>query len=173
MILRTDRLELRELTPGDAPSLAAIYADIEVMQYLASGRTRSLVETQAEIEHHRDCYARDGFGLWATVLRETGALIGRCGLLPWRIEGSPEIEVAYLLGQAHWGHGLGTEAALAIRDWAFEHVDVDRLVSLAYPHTKASARVAEKIGMRFDREVEIFGRAVHLYAVAREAPAGE
>ncbi len=169
MILSTERLDFRELTQDDAPALAAIYADIEVMQYLATGRTRTLEETQAEIEHHRECYARDGHGLWAAVLRETGALIGRCGLLHWQIDGAEEVEVAYLLGRDHWGGGLGTEAATAIRDWAFENVAAPRLVSLAYPHTKASARVAEKIGMQFDSEVEIFGRSVHVYAVDRGA----
>ena len=169
MILSTERLDFRELTQDDAPALAAIYADIEVMQFLASGTTRTLEETQAEIEHHIGCYEREGHGLWAVELRETGELIGRCGLLHWRIRGAEEIEVAYLLGRTHWGRGLGTEAAAAIRDWAFEHIETDRLVSLAYPHTQASARVAEKIGMHFEREVEIFGRPVHVYVLTREA----
>jgi RimJ/RimL family protein N-acetyltransferase len=167
MILGTEHLIVRELTKADAPALAAIHGDIEVMQYLASGRTRTLEETEAEIEHHRGCYERDGHGLWAVVLRATDELIGRCGLLHWRIEDAEEIEVAYLLGRAHWGRGLGTEAARAVRDWAFAHVPTNRLVSLAYPHTKASARVAEKLGMRFEKEVELFGRPVHVYAMAR------
>lgn len=170
MILTTDRLGFRALTPEDAPALASIYADVEVMQYLAAGTTRTLEETQAEIEHHMECYERDGYGLWATVLLETGELIGRCGLLRWQIEGAQEVEVAYLLDRAHWGHGLGTEAAEATRDWAFAQPSPGRLISLAYPSTKASARVAEKIGMRFEREVEIFGRSVHVYAMDRETP---
>ena len=57
--------------------------------------------------HHRN----PDLGLWATIHKETGKFIGRCGLLPWTIEDQQEVEVAYTIARSYWGHGLATEAA--------------------------------------------------------------
>ena len=93
-------------------------------------------------------------GLWATIHKETGKFIGRCGLLPWTIEGQPEVEVAYTLAQDFWGQGLATEAAHAILQYAFEQLHLSRLICLIDPANHASRRVAEKIGMTLEKEVE-------------------
>ena len=65
-------------------------------------------------------------GLWATIHRETDRFIGRCGLLPWTIDGRFEVEVAYMLAKPYWGQGLGTEAAQAILDYGFEKLGLSR-----------------------------------------------
>ena len=77
-----------------------------------SPRASSREQTKEELEWIINVYYRRyGFGLWATTLKETNEFIGRCGLLPWTIDGREEVEVAYLLAKEHWGRGLGTEAA--------------------------------------------------------------
>jgi ribosomal-protein-alanine N-acetyltransferase len=93
-------------------------------------------------------------GLWATILKETGAFIGRCGLLPWTIDGRAEVEVAYMIDKAYWGNGLGTEAAQALVDYGFEALGLNRLVCLITPGNEASVRVATKIGLAFEKEAE-------------------
>ncbi len=97
---------------------------------------------------------RPELGLWATIFKETGAFIGRCGLLPWTIDGREEVEVAYLLDKAYWGQGLATEAAGAIADYAHNTLGLKRLICLIDEGNIASRRVAEKIGMRFERKGE-------------------
>lgn len=63
-------------------------------------------------------------GLWATVYKETGQFIGRCGLLPQTIEGRREVEVAYLIDKAYWG---ASEVARALVDYACERLGIDPL----------------------------------------------
>jgi [ribosomal protein S5]-alanine N-acetyltransferase len=169
-VLETDRLALRLLTMADLDVLAALYADPEVRRYFPDG-TRTHEETRAELEWVIDVYyGRYGYGLWATVLKESGAFIGRCGLLPWDIGGRTEVEVAYLLDKEQWGRGLATEAARAIRDHAFTTLPVDRLICLVDPGNAPSRKVAEKIGMTllWDDYVDEEGPA-HVYAVERSA----
>ena len=97
VVLETERLVLRHLTADDLDDLAALYRDPEVRRYFPDG-TQTREETRAELNWIIDVYyTRYGYGLWATILKETGAFIGRCGLLPWEIEGRTEVEVAYLL----------------------------------------------------------------------------
>jgi [ribosomal protein S5]-alanine N-acetyltransferase len=154
VVLETPRLRLRHLTMADLDDLAALYADPEVRRFYPEG-TLTRAETREELGHILTVhYAEHGFGLWATVLKETGALIGRCGLIPWVLEGRREVEVAYLLGRAHWGRGLATEAAQAILDYGFAALDAPRLICLIDRDNRASIRVAQKIGMTFDKEVD-------------------
>jgi RimJ/RimL family protein N-acetyltransferase len=169
-ILETERLSLRHLVPDDLASLAALYADPVVRRYFPEG-TLTVAETLAELEWHQHGHPRHPeLGLWATILKSSGQLIGRCGLLPWTIDGRDEVEVAYLLGRAYWGHGLGTEAARAIRDYGFAQLGLTRLICLIDRDNRASQRVAQKIGMAFEKE----GRDDHgpfwLYAIARAEP---
>jgi [ribosomal protein S5]-alanine N-acetyltransferase len=103
VVLQTERLVLRKLVPADLDALAALYADPEIRRYFPDG-TRTREETREELEWIIDVYyGRYGYGLWATEVKETGAFIGRCGLLPWEIAGRTEVEVAYLLDREHWG----------------------------------------------------------------------
>lgn len=166
-ILETQRLLLRRLTMDDLDALFALYCDPEVRRYFLEG-TLSYEETKEELEWIINVYYRQyGFGLWATIHKETGAFIGRCGLLPWTIEGNSEVEVAYLLASAYWGQGLGTEAAQAILEYGFRQLTVPRLICLIDPENEASVKVATKIGMTYQKEVEDkFGWA-SLYAITR------
>lgn len=93
-------------------------------------------------------------GLWATIHKPTGRFIGRCGLLPWTIDGRDEVEVAFLFERASWGQGFGTEAGLGILLYAREHLGLTRLACLVEHGNGASKRVAEKIGMGFEKEAE-------------------
>ena len=175
----------------DLDDLAVIYRDPEVRRYFPEG-ILTYEETKEELEWIIDVYyGRYGFGLWGTIYKETGAFIGRCGLLPWTIitgqKGEPalrapsehppgppgsEVEVAYLLAREYWGQGLGTEAAQAIVDYGFEQLHLPRLICLFDPANEASAAVAENIGMTFERDVKLDGELVPLYSISSER-AGE
>jgi RimJ/RimL family protein N-acetyltransferase len=151
-ILETKRLLLRRLVPEDLDDLFALYRDEEVRRYFPEG-TLTYAETKEELEWFLDGHPQHPeLGLWATIHKETHQFIGRCGLLPWIIDGQPEVEIAYMLAKACWGQGLGSEAAQGIRDYAFEHLGLNRLICLIDRENIASIRVAEKIGMRFEKE---------------------
>jgi len=168
-VLETKRLILRRLTIDDLEALFALYRDPEVRKYFPEG-TLTYEETKEELEWIINVYyGQYGFGLWATIYKETGELIGRCGLLPWTIEQRPEVEVAYLLAKEYWGQGLGTEAAQAILDYGFEQLQLARLICLIDPENQASVKVARKIGMTLEKEGEIDGEPTLLYSRSKQS----
>lgn len=153
-ILQTERLLLRHLEPEDLDDLVALYSDPEMIQFIPDAST-TLAEIREELAWFRHGHPKHPeLGLWATIDKASGQFIGRCGLLPWTIDGRFEVEVAYLIDKAYWGQGLGTEAAQAILSYGFETLHLPRLVCLIDADNAASIRVAEKIGMTFDREGE-------------------
>jgi [ribosomal protein S5]-alanine N-acetyltransferase len=168
-LIETERLALRLLTMDDLDALAVIYRDPEVRKYFPEG-TLTYRQTKAELDWIINVYyAQHGFGLWATTHRATNEFIGRCGLLPWTIDGRKEVEVAYLLAKSYWGRGLGTEAAGAILAYGFEQLNLPRLICLIDPANEASVNVAVKIGMSFEREAEIEGDPTLVYSAVRPA----
>lgn len=154
IILTTRRLVLRRFEPTDLETLAALYSDPDVRRFFPEG-TLSLEETREELEWFLHGHPKDGrLGLWATVERASGAMIGRCGLLPWELDGRQEVEVAYLLGKEWRGRGLATEACRAIVHHAFGALRLRRLICLIDPGNIASQRVARRIGMTLERELD-------------------
>jgi RimJ/RimL family protein N-acetyltransferase len=152
IILETNRLILRRQVLADLDDLWALYCNLNITKYIPDApRTRA--EAQEELEWHMHGHPQHPeLGLWATIHKATGKFIGRCGLLPWTIEGQYDVEVAYTIAEEFWGQGLGTEAAQAILQYGFEKLNLSRLICLTVPENVASQKVAEKIGMNFEKE---------------------
>lgn len=154
VILETKRLILRHLVMDDLDELYALYRDPEITKYIPDA-PRSREEAQEELEWHMHGHPRHPeLGLWATIHKETGKFIGRCGLLPWEIDGQQEVEVAYTIARAYWRQGLGSEAAQAILQYGFGKLGLSRLICMIDPENAASQKVAERIGMTFERQVD-------------------
>ena len=167
-ILETKRLMLRRLTLDDLAALFALYSDQEIRRYFPEG-TLTYEETKEELEWFLNGHpAHPQLGLWATIHKETNQFIGRCGLLPWTIEQRPEVEVAYLLAKEYWGQGLGTEAAQAIVYYGFEQLQLSRLICMIYPENQASIKVARKIGMTFEKEMEDEKGPFLIYSISKQ-----
>lgn len=145
MILSTPRLLLREMTTDDLPALRGILQDPETMTAYEGAFTEE--EVQAWLEHTRDRYRDDGCGLWAVVLRESGAMIGQCGLTRQHILDEDVVEVGYLFDRAHWHRGFAVEAATASRDFAFRTLDLGRVYAQVRDTNIASMNVAIRLGM--------------------------
>jgi ribosomal-protein-alanine N-acetyltransferase len=167
-IVETKRLIFRRLIPDDLEALFALYSDPEVRRYFPES-TLTYEETKEELEWFLNGHpAHPELGLWATIHKETGEFIGRCGLLPWTIEDRPEVEVAYMLARAYWGQGLGTEAAQGILNYGFEQLYLSRLICLIDRENDASQRVAQKIGMTFEKEVDDGKGPALLYSISKQ-----
>ena len=152
-ILETERLLLRHQVIEDLDDLWALYCDPEITKYIPDA-PRSREEAQEELEWHMHGHPKHPeLGLWATIHKETGKFIGRCGLLPWTIDSVNEVEVAYTIARNYWGQGLGSEAAQAILKYGFEKLHLSRMVCLIDPENKASQKVAEKMGMAWEKTV--------------------
>ena len=150
--LRTPRLILRAFRPSDHDAYAAMNADPDVREWLG-GRVLSAQETWALMETALGQWALRGYGLFA--VEAGGTFAGRIGLLhpaEW-----PEPELAWALARGFWGNGLATEAAAAVRDWAFERFGFPHLASFILPENLRSRRVAEKLGATRDGKIELRG----------------
>lgn len=165
VILETERLVLRHLELRDLDSLYRLYRDPQMRAHFPEG-TRTLAETREELEWflrgHPD---RPELGLWAVVERSSGAFLGRCGLLPWTIDGKSEVELAYLIDKSRWGEGLATEAARGILQHSRDRLGLNRLICLIMPGNAASAAVATKVGMSFEREYAGNFGLCHIYSM--------
>ena len=129
IVIETPRLILREITWEDVDRLATILSDPVVMEFYPSVYTYA--QTQEHIKRIINCYQENGFGLWATIDKNSNQLIGRCGLITQQVDGKEEIEIGYLLAKKYWNCGLATEAAIAIRVFIFANVTVKYLLLLS------------------------------------------
>jgi len=166
-ILETERLLMRRLLASDLDDLYALYRDPEIRRYFPEG-TLTLEETREELEWFLNGHPdHPELGLWATIHKPTGAFIGRCGLLPWTIDGVDEVEIAYLIAKSWQRQGFGAEAARALVRYGFEALGLNRLVALIDPKHEASIRTAERAGLRFWKEAEVEEVRSPVYAVTR------
>jgi [ribosomal protein S5]-alanine N-acetyltransferase len=169
IVLETPRLLMRRLEPADLDSLAALYADPDIRRYFPDG-TLTRAETAEELDWFLDGHPEDSrLGLWAAIEKASGEFIGRCGLLSWDIEGTKEIEIAYLIARSHWRQGFGAEAARALVSHGFETLGLKRLIALVHPDNIASARTAESAGLIFEHALVLDGMHCHVYAIALPA----
>ena len=136
------------------------------MRYLGDGQPLSRENAWRQMAMFIGHWSLRGFGMWAVEERETGAFAGRVGLhYP---EGWPGREVGWTLAREHWGKGYAFEAAAASLDHAFRTLEWPRAISVIDPDNHRSIRVAERLGERRDREVELGGRRVLLYSIERD-----
>ncbi|HEY3676056.1 MAG TPA: GNAT family N-acetyltransferase [Candidatus Tumulicola sp.] len=170
IVFRTKRLVLRRWQEGDAEALAATYADPDIMRYIPGGvwsleRTKQIIARMSQLE--RD----NGFGFYPVIRAGDECILGHCGL--GRLENGDEIEVAYVLGKAHWGYGYASEAASATIDHAFRTGVAQRIVAVAFPENFRSTAVMHRIGMRRVGRAQHFGAELEKYEItpASRAPA--
>ncbi len=165
-ILETPRLLLREMSLDDLDFIAEMLADPLVMRFYP--KTYSREEAAAWIDRQQDRYALHGSGLWLALDRATGEPVGQVGLLRQTVDGVEEPEVGYLLHHRHWSRGLATEAAAAVRDWAFQVRGEPYIISLIRPENLPSQAVALRIGSKPERET-IFLDLRHMVFVGRKS----
>lgn len=144
-ILETQRLGLREMNISDIDSLSLILQDERVM-YAYNGAFNE-EETNAWMQKQLQRYNDFGFGLWAIVLKESGEMIGQCGITMQEYNDMMVPEVGYLLAYKHWHKGYAIEAATACRDYGFNTLHFDAIYSIIRDNNIASQKVAIKNGM--------------------------
>jgi RimJ/RimL family protein N-acetyltransferase len=162
--LTTTRLHLRPFTAADHEAIHAVYSDPEVMRYVGHGAHRVMADTTAALRGYADGLAARGYSFVAVVERETGAVIGDAGLYPFAGTG-PDLELGYTLARSAWGRGYATELGRALLEHAFGALGAERVVAQVEPDNAASRRVLEKLGLRYERDLDAYGFRMALYAI--------
>ena len=145
MILQTERLYLREITREDFPLLCKHLQDEDVMYAWEHAYTDDEVWEGMEKQFQR--YATHGFGIWAVILKESGELIGQCGLSMQPCEDTEVLEIGYIFQKEHWHKGYAIEAAIACKEYAFDKLKAPEVFSLIRDTNIASQNVAKRNGM--------------------------
>ena len=166
MLIETERLYLREMNESDYQSLFKVLADPDIMQYYPYAFDEQRVHQW--IADNIERYRVFGFGLWAVCLKETGEMIGDCGLTMQNINDFIRPEIGYHIRADQQKKGYAKEAAAAVRDWAFSKTPFLVLYSYMKAENVPSSKTAESIGMHF---VESFpdaeGETTAVYAIER------
>jgi RimJ/RimL family protein N-acetyltransferase len=167
VVLETARLRLREMTRDDLDFVAAMMGDPEVSRYYERRFARS--DAEAWLERQLARYARDGHGLWLVVDRASDEPVGQVGLMMQDVDGAVHPEIGWLLHRPFWGRGYATEAALAIREAAFDRWHYDHVISLIRPVNLPSQRVAIRVGMTPGPHTQFHGFETIVFGYRRGA----
>lgn len=155
-ILTTERLGLREFEMADAAFMLRLLNDEGWKKNIGDKNICDLAGAVNFIEQ-KICpsYEEHGFGLYLVYLLDRNEPIGMCGLVSR--EGLDAPDVGFAIIQEYCGHGYATEAAQSILDFAKEQLDLEVVVGITSETNEASARVLEKIGLKYKKLVNVPG----------------
>ena len=160
----SERLLFRSYTEADFEFLCSMLSDKEMTEFIGNGKTRNKEESINFMEwifKHYDQHKE--FGLKLLVRKDDGELIGHAGIVPQKIEGKDELEIGYWIAREHWGSGYASEAAKTLLDRGLSLLREGRFISLIQKPNLASRRVAEKTGMKLEKEIILADKQVCLY----------
>lgn len=154
IIAETDRLFLRRLTVDDAEFVLALLTDPAWLRFIGDKGARTLEDARAYINNGpMAMYERLGFGLFVTERKSDGVPMGMCGLI--KRDGLDDVDIGFAFLPAYRGRGYAFEAAAAVMDYGRNIVGLTRIVAITSPDNESSARLLEKLGLRFDRMIRL------------------
>ena len=166
MLIETDRLILREMKESDFEALYAVLSDREIMQHYPYVFDEERVRSW--IARNIVRYGVFGFGLWAVCLKDSGEMIGDCGLTMQNINGIVLPEIGYHIRKDMQQKGFAKEAASAVRDWTFENTPFLRVFSYMTKSNVPSSSTAKSIGMSLaDEYTDESKGEIQVYSIGR------
>ena len=167
MVVETERLYLREMTDEDFHALYKVLADSDIMQHYPyifdENRVRNWIKRN--IERYRTL----GFGLWAVCLKETGEVIGDCGLTMQLINGQIKPEIGYHIRADKQRNGFAKEAAIAVRDWTFNNTPFNVIYSYMKHTNEPSVKTAISYGCKqVDEFTDDVNTITKVFAISRD-----
>ena len=167
MIIETARLYLREMTEDDFDALYQVLADSDIMRHYPYAFDKNRVKNW--IERNTDRYRVFGFGLWAVCLKETGEMIGDCGLTMQLIKGQIKPEIGYHIRADKQRNGFAKEAAIAVRDWTFNNTPFNVVYSYMKHTNEPSAKTAISYSCRqVDEFLDDANEITKVFAISRD-----
>ncbi|MGD2147932.1 MAG: GNAT family N-acetyltransferase [Anaerolineae bacterium] len=166
----TERLLLRGFGLADTEPLHDILARGDVLRYFPRSEPPSLGRVRQMIHEQQTHWRERGYGLWAVEALATGELMGRSGLQ--YLPETDEVEIDFILAQAHWGQGFATEAGRVGLSYGFTEVGLESIVGIVHPGNGASRRVLEKLGLTLAGPAEYFGMPCYRYTIDFDAYQG-
>ncbi|WP_175354226.1 MULTISPECIES: GNAT family N-acetyltransferase [unclassified Bacillus (in: firmicutes)] len=160
----SDRLLLRPYNNHDLDFLESLLTNPNIVRYIGNGQIRDQEGIQKFLNWIIDTYAiNPNYGLKLILEKESNNRIGHAGLVPQLIDGKKEIEIGYWISQEYWGRGFATEAARGVMEYGKNKLKLEKMIALIQKDNTASQKVAQKIGMRIEKELLLNGKDVFVY----------
>ena len=146
--LETERLILREILQEDAEAFFAMDSNPEVVKYVGIKPLTDISHSVKMIESIRNQYIENGIGRWAVVRKEDKKMVGWSGLkLIKEINNHQNIyDLGYRFTPEYWGKGYATETAIAVLNYAFNEMKLNKVCAYADVENDASNHVLRKLG---------------------------
>jgi RimJ/RimL family protein N-acetyltransferase len=170
-VLDTERLTLRRLSVDDAPFMLDLLNEPSFLRFIGDRGVRTLDDARRYLmTGPLASYDQFGFGLYLVSITATQAPIGMCGLL--KRPTLNDVDLGFAMRPAHWGQGYAFEAARAVMDHETHVHGLSRIVAITNPDNHSSIRVLTKLGMTFERLVQLSpeGSELKLFATTKPVP---
>lgn len=165
--LETERLTLREFSPADAEFILKLLNEPSFIQNIGDRGVRTLPDAVGYLERGPlASYAKNGFGLLAVVSKETGEMMGMCGLI--KREALEDVDIGYAFLPQFWSRGYAAEAARRVLGFARESLGLTRIVAIVDPMNTGSIRLLEKVGFVYEKMVRLSADDIELKLFARQ-----
>jgi [ribosomal protein S5]-alanine N-acetyltransferase len=166
---QTARTQATALSPAHFELMRRLHTDAAVMQTLsADGQALSEAQTAAAVDAGVEHWRQHGFGFWVFHQRGSGEFLGHAGLKRYALsglDGREEAGLAYALLSQHWHQGYATEMARAVLSVGFMRLELPRIGCWTLPQNRASQRVIDKLGFKYERDFEFAGLTHRYYSM--------
>lgn len=163
IILNTQRLRLEKIEKRHLNDLYTLVSNPKVQKYFPKTLNRD--EINEFYEKIQNCYKTDGYCFWAVIRKDDNEFIGICGILKQEVDGQVETEIGYRILDKFWGKRYGTEAAEGCIRYAKEKLKKTSVISLIQSVNAPSKRVAEKNGLKLEKESIFHGLPHQVYRI--------
>lgn len=155
-ILKTKRLILREFTVSDQKFILELINTPDWIKYIGDKKVHSLDDAKEYLENGPiKSYKENGYGLWLVQLKDTGAPIGMCGLI--NRDTLTDVDIGFALLPKYYNLGYAYEIAEATLKHGKNTLNLKKIVAITDPVNKSSIKLLEKIGLQFEKNLELSG----------------
>ena len=155
-MLETERLKLRELSPDDAEFILLLLNEPSFLRFIGDRGVRNLDDARQYILNGPVAsYQKNGFGLYLVQLKPNDTPIGMCGLL--KRETLPDVDIGFAFLPEFWNKGYALESATVVMSYGKDVLKLPRIVAITNKDNVASAKLLEKLGLVFDRLINLPG----------------
>lgn len=148
-VLETEHLFLRRIQRSDAAAVFDYARDPEMTHYTLWSHHKKMEEAEFYVEQMLASYRAGKPTPWAVIHKESRRMIGTAGFIRWQPV-HERAEIGYAIGRNWWGKGYASESSRAVVAFGFKTLHCNRIEAMCDVHNTASARVMEKIGMRYE-----------------------
>ena len=159
-MLTTQRLFICPWEIKDAESFLSLTRDFGFIAHTITDYRQKDIQSA-------ETWIRTQKGKYAVLCVDSGELIGMGGLTPWIWEKEQLVDITYRLKESAWGMGYGWELAKGLRDFGFQTLNLPQVTATITPDNARSKKIAEKLGLRFDRQIILHGVLTDLFRLYR------